>query len=106
MTCIWWLLDLAVKAPWLGPGGPILALAAWTKCCSHLLGDSFLAGKAAWAQSGCMKTGSADHCMLVNEWAWLGTPVGLLRLEVDLSSVLESELEQKWRYGALKACIG
>ena len=53
-----------------------------------------------------MKTGSADHCMLVNEWAWLGTPVGLLRLEVDLSSVLESELEQKWRYGALKACIG
>ena len=30
VTCIWWLLGLAVKAPWLGPGGPILALAAWT----------------------------------------------------------------------------
>ena len=30
VTCTWWLLGLAVKAPWLGPGGPILALAAWT----------------------------------------------------------------------------
>ena len=30
VTCTWWLLCLAVKAPWLGPGGPILALAAWT----------------------------------------------------------------------------
>ena len=29
-----------------------------------------------------------------------------LRLEVDLSSVLESELGQKWRYSALKACVG
>ena len=27
-------------------------------------------------------------------------------LEVDLGSVLESELGQKWRSGALKACIG
>ena len=26
----WWLLGLAVKAPWSGPVGPILALAAWT----------------------------------------------------------------------------
>ena len=75
------------------------------KCCSHLLGDSFPEGKTAWAQSGCMKTESADHCMLVNKWAWLGTLVGLLRLKVDLSSVLESELEQKWRYSALKACL-
>ena len=30
VTCTWWLLGLAVKAPWLGPGGPIPALAAWT----------------------------------------------------------------------------
>ena len=30
VTCIWWLLGLAVKAPWLKPCGPILALAAWT----------------------------------------------------------------------------
>ena len=29
----------------------------------------------------------------------------LLMLEVDLGSVLESELGQKWRYGVLKACI-
>ena len=28
VTCTWWLLGLAVKASWLGPGGPILALAA------------------------------------------------------------------------------
>ena len=30
VTCTWWVLGLAVKAPWLGQGGPILALAAWT----------------------------------------------------------------------------
>ena len=44
--------------------------------------------------------------MLFNEWAWLMSQVCLLRLEVVLASVLEPELEQKWRYGALKACIG
>ena len=53
-----------------------------------------------------MQTESADYCMLVNEWGWSRLRVCLLRLEVDLGSVLESELEQKWRYGALKACIG
>ena len=37
---------------------------------SHLVGVSFLAGKAAWALSGCMTTESADYCMLINEWAW------------------------------------
>ena len=67
---------------------------------------SFLAGKAAWALSGCMTTESADYCRLVNEWAWSRLPVCLLRLEVDLESVLEPELGQNWRYGALKACIG
>ena len=46
---------------------------------------------------------STDHCMLINEWAWLTSRVWL---EVELGSVLESELGQKWRYGALKACIG
>ena len=29
-----------------------------------------------------------------------------LRPEVDMGAVLESELGQKWRYGALKACVG
>ena len=29
-----------------------------------------------------------------------------LRLEMDLGSVLESELGQNWRYGVLKAFIG
>ena len=47
-----------------------------------------------------MTTESADYCMVVNEWAWSRSRVCLLRLEVD------SELEQEWRYGALKACIG
>ena len=28
VLCTWQLLGLAVKEPWLGPGGPILALAA------------------------------------------------------------------------------
>ena len=36
------------------------------KCYSHLVGGSFLAGKAAWALSRCMKTESADYCMLVD----------------------------------------
>ena len=39
--------------------------------------------------------------MLINEWTWLH----ILRLEVDLGSVLESELGQKCRYGVLKACL-
>ena len=30
VTGTWWLLGLAVKVPWLGPGGPVPALAAWT----------------------------------------------------------------------------
>ena len=30
VTCTWWLLGLAVKAPWLGPGGSILPLATCT----------------------------------------------------------------------------
>ena len=74
------------------------------KRCSRLVGGLFLAGKAAWVVSGCMKTESADYCMLINEWACSRSRVCLLRLEVDLGSVLEPELGQKWRYGALRAC--
>ena len=74
---------------------------------SHLVGGSFLAGKAAWALCGCMTTElSADHCMPINEWVWSRSRLCLLRVEVDLGAVLESELVQKWRYSALKACIG
>ena len=65
------------------------------KCYSHLLGGSFLAGKASWALSGCLPTESADYCMLVNEWAWLRLRVCLLSLKVHLSSFLDSELRQK-----------
>ena len=53
---------------------------------------SFLAGKASWALSGCLPIESADHCVLVNEGVWLRSRVCLLRLEVELGSVLESEL--------------
>ena len=69
---------------------------------SHLVEGWFLARKAAWSLGRCMTTDSADYCMLVNEWAWSKSRVCLLRLQVDMGSVLESELGQKWRYGALK----
>ena len=39
------------------------------KCYCHLVGGLFLAGKTAWALSGCLTTESAGYCMLVNEWA-------------------------------------
>ena len=78
----------------------------WANSRSQLVGGSFLTGKAAWALSGCMTTENADYCMIVNECAWSRSRVCLLRLEVGLGSVLESELGQKWKYGALKACIG
>ena len=39
---------------------------------------------------------SADYCMLVNEWAYgLRSQVCILRLEVDLGSVIESEVVRK-----------
>ena len=49
-------LGLAVKAPRLGQGGPILALAAWAGLENAILTlkeGSFLAGKAAWDLRGC-----------------------------------------------------
>ena len=39
-----------------------------------------------------MTINSADYCMLVNEWAWSKPRVCLLMLELDMGSVLESEL--------------
>ena len=53
-----------------------------------------------------MATNSADYYMLVNEWVWSKSRDCLVRPEVDMGAVLESELGQKWRYGALKACVG
>ena len=77
----------------------------FTKHYSHLVGGSFLARKAAWDLSGCMTTESADYCMIVNEWLWLRQRVCFLRLKVNMASVLQSELGQKWKYGALEAFI-
>ena len=85
---------------------------------------SFLAGEAVWDLSGCLPTENAvasfpgsplalflffvgvrgepgneaknaDYCMLVNVYAWLKSPLCLLRLKVQLGSVLESELREK-----------
>ena len=76
-------------------------------CCLvlYFVEGSFLAGKAAWALRECLTTKSADYCVLVNVWVWLRSLVCLPRLEVDLGSVLESELRQKFKYGALEAFI-
>ena len=73
---------------------------------SHLAEGWFLARKAAWVLRGCMATDSADHYMLCNEWVWSKSQYCLLRPEVDMGAVLESELGQKLRQGALKACVG
>ena len=62
---------------------------------SHLAEGWFLARKAAWALSRCMATDSADYYMLVNEWVWSKSRDCLLRPEVDMGAVLESELGQK-----------
>ena len=99
VLCTWQLLGLAVKGPWLAPGGPNSrpgCMSRLRKRYSHLSGGSFLAGKASWALSGCLPIESADQCMFVNEWAWLRSQVYLLRLEVELGSALESELGQIW----------
>ena len=61
---------------------------------SHCVEGWFLARKVAWAQSRCITTESADYCMFVNEWAQSKSRVCLLRLEVYMGSVLESELGQ------------
>ena len=56
VLCIWRLLGLAVKGPWLAMGTPILTLAtcinSLRKDYSHLVGDSFMAGKGAWVLVG------------------------------------------------------
>ena len=64
---------------------------------SHLAEGWFLARKAALALSGCMATDSADYYVFVNEWVWSKSLDCLLRPEVDMGAVLESELRQKWR---------
>ena len=64
---------------------------------SHLAEGWFLARKAFWSLSGCMATDNADYYMLVNEWVWSKSRDCLLRPEVDMGAVLESELGQKWR---------
>ena len=56
MTCTWWLLGMAVKAPWLGLGGPIFALALWTQ------GDMHMVAARHGCQSAMVGTGWANSC--------------------------------------------
>ena len=98
----WWLLGLAGTG-WATSHAHCMD--RLTKHCPQLVEGWFLARKAAWALSRCMTTESGYYCMVVNEWVWSESRVCLLRLEVNLGSVLESELGQKLRYGALKACV-
>ena len=59
-ACTWWLLGLAVKGLWLGLGGPILALDAWTGLENTTL-RGFISGKeSCLGLSRCMTTESAD----------------------------------------------
>ena len=59
VPCTWWLLCLALKRPWLVPGGPPHArpdcMDRLRKHYSHLAEGWFLARKAAWALSGCLQ---------------------------------------------------
>ena len=48
--------------PWLTPGGPIFTLATERYC--HLVGGSFLAGKAFLVLNWYLPDESADYCML------------------------------------------
>ena len=63
------------------PGEPPLTPTAWIG-----LENTTLLGYV------CITTDSADYYMLVNEWAWSKSRVCLLRLEIYMGSVLESEL--------------
>ena len=99
--CTWWLLGLALKESWLGPGGPPPTLTAWTGLQNTTLAlqrVDFWPGKLVWVYDN----EGTDYCMLVSEWVWLRSRVYLLILEVDLGSVLESELGQKMEIWCVK----
>ena len=78
VTCTWQLLGFGCKSTMVGT--------RWANSCpgcmdrlrkhySHLVGGSFLAGKATWAL---MTTEGADYYMLVNEWACMVKVTSLL----------------------------
>ena len=99
VLCTWQLLGLAVNEPWLTTSGPIPVLVVQTGL-ETLLSPSFSSREGGLGSERVLPTENADYCMLINEWTLLRSRVCLVRLEVDLGSVLESELGQKWRYGA------
>ena len=73
---------------------------------SHLVGGSLLAGKAAWTLSRCLTTRVLTVACSLMSVGMVKVTSLLIKAGVDLGSVLESELGQKWKYGVLKACIG
>ena len=77
------------------PGGPPHTLTAWKGLENTTL--TLQRARTAWSLSGCMATDSADYYVLVNtnEWVWSKSRDCLLRPEVGMGAVLESELGQK-----------
>ena len=70
VLCSWQLLGLAVKGPWLAPGGTTLTLGCMNWLRKHY---SCRAKKAAWALSGCLLAENATiACSLMN--------IGMVRL--------------------------
>ena len=57
----------------------------------------FMARMAAWSLGWCMAPNSADYYMVINEWVWSKLRDCLLRPEIDMCAVFESELGQKAR---------
>ena len=53
VTCTWWLLGLAVQGPWLGPGRPIFALAAWTGLENATLREDYLGSERVFDKHEC-----------------------------------------------------
>ena len=51
-----------------------------------------MAVKAIWVLNRCLLAENADLCKFSNEWAWFGSRVCSLWLQVHLGSVLESGL--------------
>ena len=97
LLCTWWLLGLALKRPWLAPGGPPPALTAWTvleNTTLTLQRAGFWQEKAGWSLSGYMATDSADYYMLINEWVWSKSRDCLLKPEVDMVQFWSQSLDR------------
>ena len=71
---------------------------------SHFVGGSFLPGKVASALSRCLTTRVLT--IACSEWAWLRSQVCMLRLKVDLGSILESRAWTEMEIWCVKVFVG